>query len=170
MGFSMKALLVLIPVLCALLSAASAEEPQYQSAPVVVANRTVVVLRGPIAGYTAEERARGSMQRIEDILKSNPNPEISFEDYEENIGATRIKLGGKHAFLITPIDIDKQAGETTQIVAQEAGKRLQQAIAEWREQNSPRQLALDAALAAAATLVYAAILWLLHRGSRWLGN
>lgn len=134
---------------------AAAEEASLQSAPVVIANRTIIVLRGPIAGYTAQERATNSVQRIEQYLEADPEAEISFAETE---GATRVLLGGQHAFLVTKIDIDAPAGETTQLMAQEAGRRLQLAIAEWREQSSPQYLAVAAAFALGATLVYAAIL------------
>ena len=151
---------------------ALAAEPELarQSATVKVANRTIIVLRGPIAGHTAEERAKATMERIELILASTPNPKITFKDEEAEVKATRVLLGGHHAFLVTFIDIDKESGVTTQFAAKEAGKRLEAAIRELREQQEPRYLAKAAALAAVATLVYGAILWLLFRGNRWIGR
>jgi len=140
-----------------------------QSAPVKVANRTVIVLRGPIAGYTAEERANATMQRIEEALAAEAHPQIAFEAAEEG-SATRVLLGGKHAFLVTRIDIDEQAGETTQNVAREAGRRLERAIKERREQETPRYLLTAAAFAAVATLLYGAILWLIVRANGWAGR
>ena len=105
------------------------------SAPIVVANRTVIVVRGPIAGYSAAERAVASVNRIIDALETNPSPAIKVEDIDQG---TQVLLGGKRAFLVTRIDIDPIAGETTQIVAGEAAKRLAHAAAEYREQHSPR--------------------------------
>ena len=64
------------------------------------------MLRGPIAGYTAEERATNSIQRIEQYLDADRGAEVTFE---ENDGSTRVMVGGKHAFLVTRIDIDQQA-------------------------------------------------------------
>ena len=143
-----------------------AQEAVRQSAPVVIANRTVIVLRGPIAGYSAEERATNTIARIEAALDADPKAEVSHGDAEEG---TRVRVGGRHAFLVTKIDIDEAAGETTQIVAREAIKRLEQAIAERREQRSPRYMAQAAAFAAAATLLYGALLWLVFRVNRWVG-
>ena len=148
---------------------AAEPEAARQSAAVKVSNRTIVVLRGPIAGHTAAERAKGTMERIELILASTPNPEISFMEMEE-VKATKVLLGGNHAFLVTLIDIDKESGETTQLVAREAGKRLEAAIRELREQQEPRYLLIAASLAAVATLIYAAILWLLYQGNHWIGS
>ncbi len=148
---------------------AAEPETARQSAAVKVANRTIVVLRGPIGGHTAEERAKGTMERIARILASAPYPEITFADVEE-VKATRVLLGGNHAFLVTQIDIDKETGETTQYAAREAGKRLEAAIRELREQQEPRYLLIATLLAAVATLIYGAILWLLYRGNRWIGG
>jgi len=138
-----------------------------QSAPVVIANRTIIVLRGPIAGYTAEERVRNSIDRIEAALDSDPYAGISFDDSE---AGTRVLVGDTLAYIVTKIDIDAFSGETSQIVAKESAKRLERAIVERREQHSLRYLAIAAAFAAGATAVYAAILWLLRWGNRRVGG
>jgi small-conductance mechanosensitive channel len=154
-------LLLLLPL------AALAQETARQSAPVVIANRTVIVLRGPIAGYSAEERVRGAIERIEGALDADPYAQVSFEESDTG---TRVLLGEKLAFIVTRIDIDANAGETTMLVAQETGKRLKRAIDERREQHSLRYLATAAAYAAGATVIYGALLWLLAWGSRRLSG
>ncbi|HEX4985848.1 MAG TPA: mechanosensitive ion channel family protein [Burkholderiales bacterium] len=159
-------LLAVLAVACAAPLPAE-ETASLQSTPVVIANRTIIRLRGPIAGYSAAERAADARQRIEEALEVNSRPEISFSDFE---GATRVLVGGKHAFLVTKADIDAQAGETTQFLAHEAGQRLELAFAARQEQASPRYLAVAAALAFAATVAYVFALWLLHRAGRWLGR
>jgi small-conductance mechanosensitive channel len=143
------------------------QEAARQSAPVVIANRTVIVLRGPIAGYTAEERVRNSIDRIEAALDSNPYAQISFDDSDTG---TRVLVGDALAYIVTKIDIDAYAGETPQILAKESARRLERAIAERREQHSLRYLAIAAAYATAATAVYAALLWLLRWGNRRVGS
>jgi small-conductance mechanosensitive channel len=140
-----------------------------QSAPVKVANRLVIELRGPIAGYSAQERATNTMERIGRILEAQPNAQVSTESAEGGI-ATRVLLGGSHAFLVTPVDIDPQTGETTALVAREAGKRLEQAVADWRETRTPRHLAMSAGMAVLATLVYALALSILRRVNRWISE
>ena len=155
-------------VLLLLLSqAAPAQETARQSAPVVIANRTIIVLRGPIAGYSAEERVRGAIERIEGALDADAYANVAFEESE--VG-TRVLVGDKLAFMVTRIDIDANAGETTALVAKETGKRLERAIVERREQHSLGYLATAAGFAAGATAVYGALLWLLVLGSRRLGG
>ena len=140
--------------------------PVRQSAPVVVAHRTIIVLRGPIAGYSARERVASVEQRIEEALERNATT-VSTEDTDEG---TKVLLGGNLAFLVSRIDIDPLAGETTQIVAREAAKRLQQAVADYREQHTPRYLAIAAGWAALATIVYLGLLRLLFVIDRSIGR
>ena len=132
--------------------------PVRQSAAVVVANRAIIVLRGPIAGYSAQERVSSVKQRIDAILETEKSPAVSTQDVEDG---TKVLLGGRLAFLVTRIDTDPQVGETTNNVAREAAKRLEQAVIEYREQRTPQYLLIHSAWALAATAAYAGILWLL---------
>jgi hypothetical protein len=140
-----------------------AQAPERERAPVVVANRVIIELYGPVAGNSAKDRARGATERIEAALDADPNAEVSYGEYEEG---TRVRVGGRHAFFVTKIDVDAQAGETTTLVAREVVKRLEHAIAERREQRSPRYLLIAAAQALAATLVYGLLAWGLVVGGR----
>jgi small-conductance mechanosensitive channel len=158
--------LLLLPLAAGAQAPARQDAPR-QSAPVVIANRTIIALRGPIAGYTAEERVRNSIDRIEAALDSDPYAEISFDDSE---AGTRVLVGDTLAYIVTKIDIDAFSGETPQIVAKESARRLERAIAERREQHSLHYLAIAAAFAAGATAVYAAIVWLLMWGNRRVGG
>ena len=138
-----------------------------QSAPVVIANRSIIVLRGPIAGYSARERANSAISRIDSVLESEEAPVVSTQDTEDG---TQVLLGGKLAFLVTRIDIDPLIGETTQNVAREAGKRLARAVADYSEQHTPRFLLIRTGLAALGTAIFAALLRLLFVVDRWAGR
>jgi len=135
--------------------------------PVVVANRQIIILRGPIAGYTARERAASAMERIERTLAGESRPQVTTEDTPHG---TRVVLGGTLAFIVTSVDIDAQAGETTALIAQAAVLRLEQAVGERNEQRSPSYLAWSAAFAGAATLLYGALLWLIFGVNSWVGE
>ena len=144
-----------------------AQQTTREGVPVMVANRQIIILRGPIAGYSARERAIGAMERIEQALSAESNPKVTTEDAPQG---TRVVLGSLLAFLVTPIDVDSQAGETTQLIAQAAAQRLEMAIGERREQQTPTYLAWSAAFATAATLLYVAVLWLMFRVNGWAGR
>lgn len=137
------------------------------SLPVKVANRTIIHLHGPIAGYSALDRVTATAKRIEDALATEHQPAVSTRDGADG---TQVMLGDKLAFLITKIDVDGDAGETTAVVAREAAKRLEAAIVERREQEAPRYLLAAAGFAAAATLIYGLLLWLFIRANRWVGT
>jgi hypothetical protein len=108
--------------------------PARQSVSLVVANRPIIVLRGPIAGYSAQERVNGVTQRIASVLESDKSPSVSTEDVEDG---TKVLLDGKFAFLVTRIDIDSQVGETTRNVAREAAARLERAITPSTANSTP---------------------------------
>ena len=169
---------LLIAVLAALQGARAADKPPeaerepgvvLQRAALKIANRFIIDLRGPIAGYSAEERVRSAERRIEEVLDSRAEAAVTTEAAEES-KAVRVLIGGKHAFLVTQVDLNQQAGETAQIVAREAAQRLAGAAAEWREQHSPRYLLTASLVAAGGTLAFAAFLWLLIRANRWIGR
>jgi len=150
--------------------ALQSDAPQaLQSAPLKIANRFILDLRGPIAGYSAVERTRSTVKRVDTILESDPTAQVTLEPDAEN-SATRVMLGGQLAFLVTQVDINRMAGETTQIVAREAARRLAMAAQEWREQNTPRYLLFAALATAIATLVLGMIVWLLVRANGWVGS
>ena len=138
-----------------------------ESAPVVVANRTIIVLRGPIAGYSARERVAGVSRRIEEALESDAAPTVSTEDVEDG---TQVLLDGKPAFIVTPVDIDREVGETTQNVAREAAKRLRVAITDYREQHTLRYLLIAAGWTALATIIYLGLLRLFYLIDRGIGR
>jgi len=100
---------------------ASAEQRALDAMNVQVANRDIIALRGPIAGYSARERATGAMSRIEAVLDEVPNPQVSMKQTPDG---TQVLLEGKSAFLVTRADIDATIGETTEIGAREAARRL----------------------------------------------
>jgi small-conductance mechanosensitive channel len=164
----MKAMRWWLPLALLFAAGAAAQDqaPARDSAPVKVANRTIIVLRGPIAGYSAAERAAMTRERIERALDAESLPAVSLEQTAD--GMTRVRLGGAHAFLVTPIDIDTQAGETMLVVAQQAALRLERTVRELREQATVAYLARATALAVAATLAAALLFLLILRARRWL--
>jgi small-conductance mechanosensitive channel len=127
----------------------------------------VIEVRGPIAGYSATERATASTNRIIDVLEANHSPAIKLDDIDEG---TEVLLGGKRAFIVTRIDIDPIAGETTQLVAEAAATRLGQAVAEYRAQHTPRYLLIQTGWALVALAIYSGLLWLLIQIDRRVGR
>jgi small-conductance mechanosensitive channel len=139
---------------------ASADERALEGAPLEIANRLVVTLRGPIAGYTGRERVTAARARIDGVLKRVDLPEVTTEEVPEG---TRLLVGGELAFTVTRADIDPTLGETTSNVAGFTANRLRQAIVELRVQQTPRFLARAVAFSVLATVLFGLALWLLGR-------
>jgi small-conductance mechanosensitive channel len=130
-----------------------------------MANREIVQLRGPIAGYSARERVENVQRRLDGALARPGTPAVTTEEAPEG---TRVLVGGERAFTITRADIDVTYGETTTLVAQATAARLRDAISALREQQTPRYLARATGLVLASTLLYGLCLWLLLRVARGL--
>ncbi len=164
---------VIVLAACALSAAAAPAAPPEaptsvrERVPVVIANRTIISLAGPIAGYSARDRAAGSIERIERVLDNDKNAAVTTQPSSDG---TQVLVGGKPAFLVTGADIDAQIGETTENVAREAAKRLQSAIAEYAEQRTLRYMLAAAAWIALATLLVAVLLRLIFFVDRRLGQ
>jgi small-conductance mechanosensitive channel len=159
--------LVLFASALTLASLARAEEPALEGMEVRVANRPIITLRGPIAGHSASERVASTLQRIEDVLERTRSPEVSLEETPDG---TLVLLGGKPGFLVTRVDIEASIGETTTVVAREAGKRLRVAIEQRRLQETPRYLGLATAYACGALLLYGCLVWLLVQMHGWVAR
>ena len=144
-------------------AAADPSLPVRERALLMIANRPIITLSGPIAGYSARHRVQASAQRIERVLDADRTAAVSMQPSEDG---TQVLVGGRPAFLVTGADVDTQIGETTENVAREAGKRLERAIVEHAEQRTPRYILIAAASIAGATL----LALLLLRGVAMVGR
>ena len=144
--------------------ASSAAPPQ---ARLVVANRTIFTFRTTLSGFSPDDRAEGARKRIDAALSRNGPQQPGIHPINEG---TQVMLDGALLFLVSPADINPLAGDTTDSVATESAALLRKALAERREQASPRYLLIAAALCAAATLIYGVTLRCLFLLHRWVGT
>jgi small-conductance mechanosensitive channel len=169
-------------LLCALLlttlcGAAAAADPPALPAPtastappqakLVFANRTIFTFRTALSGFSPDDRAEGARKRLEAALSRNGPQQAGIHPINEG---TQVMLDGALLFLVSPADINPLAGDTTDSVATESAALLSKALAERREQASPRYLLIAAALCIAATLAYGVILRCLYLLHRWVGT
>jgi len=144
---------------------AAASEPAVDGEPLQVNGRTIVALRGPLLGFSPQERVAVATARIEAVLGRQQLPEVTFEEFP--LG-TRVRLGGEPVFTITRAEIDQEAGDTTTLVARAVGLRLTDAIAELRREHTLRYRARAAGYVALATVLFGAFVWLMMRAKGWL--
>src|SRR5262245_12215942 len=134
-------------------------------------NREIAVLRATRSGRDPEERAR----RAARILRSLPDAELA-----KGVTTTRVQaeggeafvyeVGGESVLVLLQGDADPESGETLARLAQRIEKRLDEAIQAYFEQSSLKRLTRAAGLALLATLVYAALVWVLVRGRNFAAS
>ncbi|MYM31178.1 mechanosensitive ion channel [Duganella sp. CY15W] len=167
--------ILLLPLFCPALAAAAPALPlpAQTTAPaappqakLVLAGRTIFVFRTAMAGFTPDDRAEGARKRLDAALARNGAQQPGIHPINEG---TQVMLDGALLFLVTPADTNPLAGDTTDSVATESAAQLTKALAERREQASPRYLAIAAGLCAIATLAWLLVLRGLHLLHRWVG-
>lgn len=142
---------------------AAANEPATLS----IYNRDVITLRAPLLSYAPAERVAAARRRIEDALDRGGAGEVTLKPHAEGM---LVEVDGRTVFLVQPADLDPLNDETLEMAAMAARDRLAEAFAAAREAHGAGLWLRAAGWAALGTLIWLAILRLLHRGNRWLGR
>ncbi|WP_051294105.1 mechanosensitive ion channel family protein [Pseudoduganella violaceinigra] len=137
------------------------------SAHLAVGNRTVMVFRAMLSGYTPQDRVDAAGKRLERALANGGPQQASVRSISEG---TQVLLDGSLLFLITPGDINALAGDSTDLLAQESAAQLSKALQERSEQRSLRYVALAVAYCILATCALAMALWMLAALRRYAGQ
>jgi small-conductance mechanosensitive channel len=132
-------------------------------ATLTVANRDIVTLRAAVLGRSSVDRVAAARRLIGQAVESNQAVQVA----QHAVGAaTIITLDGRDTLAIVPTDVDELVGETLQSKSDAAVSRLQQALDETREGRQPGILLQGVIQSAAATVVFALIVWALVRARR----
>lgn len=129
-------------------------------ASVTVLNRDIATFRSSLLGINPEIRASRAEQRIKEQFVLNPKPVLSIE--ANPLGAI-FKLDNAMVFALTPADTDVLAQRTFQQDVSDTQQRFQKVISENSETRNLDFLLNAAGIALLATLVLAALIWLLYR-------
>jgi small-conductance mechanosensitive channel len=160
----------LVALLATLLPAVRAQSEQAAvpaPAPLVLHNREIFVFRSTLSGYTPEERAQAAEERLDKALNKGVTPTVTAVPVEN---MRLVEVGGVGVFLIAPGDLDPASGETVDAAAARVAAKLTQALEETREARDLTAIARAAIAVAIASVLLIALVWLLVRGTRWLGN
>jgi len=142
---------------------ASATPPVLES-PVVVFNRTVAVLRAPLLGVSAPERARHSSARLAEIF-ARPGPmKISVTSTDV---ANAILIDGTLALLLTAGDADALEVETLEHATQAAREALARVAAETSEARDRERLWHALAASGIASLLLIILFLIVLRARTW---
>ena len=142
-----------------------AREPERATAPVTVLNRTIVVFRGPLYGYSPQDRASVVLERISGQIEKGIFGPVTLRS--DSIG-TIILNNGQIAFTITPGDLDVLSGQTMTQASEESVKSLGVALDEAREIRTTPILLKALIRMLLATVLFGAIIWAIRRLYRWL--
>lgn len=129
-------------------------------ASVTVLNRDIATFRSSLLGINPEIRASRAEQRIKEQFVLNPKPVLSIE--ANPLGAI-FKLDNAMVFALTPADTDILAQRTFQQDVADTQQRFQTVISENSETRNLDFLLNAAGIALLATLVLAALIWMLYR-------
>ncbi|HEY3252876.1 MAG TPA: mechanosensitive ion channel domain-containing protein [Polyangiaceae bacterium] len=144
---------------------AASATPAQVEAPVVVFNRTVAVLRGPLLGIAPAERVRHSEARLSELF-ARPGPiKISVMSMA---GVNAILVNGTLGLALTPDDVDRLEGETFEHATQAAREALERVAAETREARDRERLGHALAASGIATLLLLLIFVVVLRARAWV--
>ena len=134
-------------------------------AELTVANRVVSTMRADVFGATPAERAEAARKRIDSIVEEGGPLSVSAQPVPEGVA---IQIDGRTVFRVLAADVDSEAGQSLDSAAADATANLARALGEIREADDARGLAKAVGHALLATFALVLLVWLLHKGYRWL--
>ncbi|MDQ5880935.1 MAG: hypothetical protein QG616_765 [Pseudomonadota bacterium] len=143
---------------------ASAAVANLPAATLKVLNRKIFEFHATFLGVPPVERAARARTNIEALLREGGASTVSVTSVDQG---RLVTIDGRMVFLVAPGDVDPLGQQTIDEVAALAAKRLQQVVSETSEGRTLEAFARALIASAIATLVFAAVLWVLARGHRW---
>ncbi|BAN52451.1 MULTISPECIES: mechanosensitive ion channel family protein [Pseudomonas] len=121
-----------------------------EPAPLTVINRTVLVFRATLLGETPAVRAQRAKKVIEDTLQETNDLDVRLDPI---LHSYLVLLGGRRAFIVTPLDAAADSITAGEAAAQ-AAENLRLVVEETRQARSLRFLLTAIGYSAAATLIF----------------
>jgi small-conductance mechanosensitive channel len=170
LGGSVVAMLRCLVVVTLILSGAAwaagatdeAREATAQKYPVRLDDQTVLYVRQGLRSFTAAERADQLSQRLTQ-LANDPAITPFKVAVEETKVSSDLLVGNEPIVSVFDRDASDFLGKTRHEVAEEAARKIEEAVARYRQERAPKALAIDAAKAGAAVFVAALFLLVFER-------
>jgi small-conductance mechanosensitive channel len=157
-------------VLCFItLTGYAAEAPQPAEAVLKLMNREIVTMRADLAGASPTQRVERARKRID--LNEDADLALPIRAETLVIGQTKgyqIMLGHQPQFALLEGDVDTASGETLEELVKQTLARLEEVRKAHYEQRYWPSILEGVGLSLAATLICAALLWLLWRATRFV--
>ncbi len=131
----------------------------------VVFNRPILTFRGQFLGLTPDLRRQLATERIRTVLDQGGRGRVTATAIPQGM---LISIDDEYVFVITPDDAATGIGTTLATLTSEAVGALTEVVAATREARDSQLLLQAGILAAAATVIYLLVLWVLSRIGRVL--
>jgi len=135
-------------------------------APVLVGGMPVVWVPAGAGPYTPQIRADRISRRVDEAIHDRTwhDPRVTVAETE---GTSEVRAGSRLLMVVTPLDA-RALGAPRAAVAQQFARDLEVAIREERQRYAPSTLIRAAGYGVVATLILAAVIWLIRRLIQWL--
>jgi len=142
--------------------AAEAEKPS----PVLISGEPVIWIPTGAGQYTPAVRAAGIASRLEDAIadRSVSNPTVTVVDVEDS---SEVRMGPRLLMVVTATDA-RRLGAARATLAQFVAQQFEKTIREERLRRAPGALIRSGLYGLGATVVFAILVWLIVRSTRWL--
>jgi small-conductance mechanosensitive channel len=133
------------------------------AAPLKIVGREVIKLRMTVFGYGPADRVEGAKIRLLSAYQKNKHLKFSTRLTAEG---SQVLADGGVMFIVTPGDVDRAAGETTEIAAGRAVDVLTSLVEDLHAREDPASLMQGFGIAAAVTLLAILLVRLLFAADR----
>ena len=164
---------VLLAWLLTVAGAVFAASPTPEPATLTILGREIVTFRTPLFGAVPAERVERARSRLRQLPESAiDRPLTTVSTTAGQLQGVQFFLGEHLLFSVLHEDVDAEAGQSFDDLVRQTRERLEGARAAWHDLRDRPLLLRGLAWAAFGTLVFALLVWVVHRaggaGLRWL--
>ncbi|MFT0519619.1 mechanosensitive ion channel family protein [Pseudomonas faucium] len=133
-------------------------------AELVIANRSIFTFNATLLGETPAARVQRATAVIEEALRGTDDLQVSVDRI---LNSHMVLLGGHRAFIVAPVDVGVNGGDT-RLAAEQAAAALRQVVEETGEARSLRFLLKAVGWSALSTLLFVVLIKSANWGRRKL--
>ncbi|AXM94447.1 mechanosensitive ion channel family protein [Pseudomonas plecoglossicida] len=133
-------------------------------AELVIANRSIFTFNATLLGETPAARVQRAKAVIEEALRGNDDLQVSVDKI---LNSHMVLLGGHRAFIVAPLDLGVNGGDT-RLAAEQAAAELRQVVEETGEARSLRFLLKALGWSALVTVIFVGLIKAANWGRREL--
>ncbi|MGF6395413.1 mechanosensitive ion channel family protein [Pseudomonas plecoglossicida] len=145
-------------------AASTADGIPADPAELVIANRSIFTFNATLLGETPAARVQRATAVIEEALRGNDDLQVSVDKI---LNSHMVLLGGHRAFIVAPLDLGVNGGDT-RLAAEQAAAELRQVVEETGEARSLRFLLKAVGWSVLVTVIFVGLIKAANWGRRKL--